>query len=339
MGLSGRGLHRAVVVVLLEVFEQARPGRLPSEQLPGDDGGDGTVQGDEVSHEAEVFRGVFGGHRGRRDVEVAAYRPGDLPEGNALIRDGVQDRAGGSGLDGQAGQAGGVGTVHRRPPVRAVTHVSGDASLAMPTSVATNPLSPSPCTVGAKRKTDERTPMPLSDRVSRAVAARRPAGLARTSGLATSPSSSVATRPAVRPIMPEARTKGRSESARAAPMASTARRSAAPAAAKLPPKATSCWKARWITPSESAAALARPSGSSRSPCWTVAPAASSRCADASERARPTTSWPAPSSSGTTAEPIHPDAPVTKILMTDLQRAKVMSVTVITVDVMSVTVNT
>ena len=48
-------------------------------------------------------------------------------------------------------------------------------------------------------------------------------------------------------------------------MASTARRSAAAAAAKLPPKATSCWKARWITPSESAAALARPSGSSTSP--------------------------------------------------------------------------
>jgi hypothetical protein len=56
-------------------------------------------------------------------------------------------------------------------------------------------------------------------------------------------------------------------------------------------------------------------------------------------ARPTTSWPAPRSSGTTAEPIHPDAPVTKILMTDLQRATVMSVTVITVDLMSVTVNT
>lgn len=43
-------------------------------------------------------------------------------------------------------------------------------------------------------------------------------------------------------------------------MASTARRSAVAAAAKLPPKATSCWNARWITPSESAAALARPSG-------------------------------------------------------------------------------
>ena len=42
----------------------------------------------------------------------------------------MQDRAGGSGLDGQAGQARGVGAVHRGPPVRAVTHVSGDTSLA-----------------------------------------------------------------------------------------------------------------------------------------------------------------------------------------------------------------
>jgi len=36
--------------------------------------------------------------------------------------------------------------------------------------------------------------------------------------------------------------------------------------------------------------------------------------DASERASPTTSWPAASSSGTTADPIQPEAPVTKILM-------------------------
>ena len=43
----------------------------------------------------------------------------------------------------------------------------------------------------------------------------------------------------------------------------------------------------------------------------VAPAAMTAAAEASERARPTTVWPAASSSGTTAEPIQPDAPVTK----------------------------
>src|SRR3984885_7518285 len=92
-----------------------------------------------------------------------------------------------------------------------------------------------------------------------------------------------------------------------------------------------------MTPSEPAAILARPSGSWGSPRSTVTPAASSRFADSSERARPTTSWPAPISSGTTAEPIQPDAPVTKILMADLQGV-LMSVTAIKLDIMSVTVN-
>ena len=63
--------------------------------------------------------------------------------------------------------------------------------------------------------------MPRSDSVSRAVAARRPAGLVRTSGLGTRPSSSVETAPAASPSRPEASTNGRSESARAALMAST----------------------------------------------------------------------------------------------------------------------
>ena len=61
-------------------------------------------------------------------------------------------------------------------------------------------------------------------------------------------------------------------------------------------------------------------------------------ADASERASPTTWWPAPISSGTTAEPIQPDAPVTKTRMRNLQgrpprmgeSGRLMSVTVITV---------
>ena len=39
---------RAVVVVLFEVVEQARSGRLPSEQLPGLSAGHGDVEGGEV---------------------------------------------------------------------------------------------------------------------------------------------------------------------------------------------------------------------------------------------------------------------------------------------------
>jgi hypothetical protein len=55
-------LHLAVVVVLLEVLEQAGPGRLRCEQFPGYGGGGGAVQGDEVAQVGEVLDGVGGGH-------------------------------------------------------------------------------------------------------------------------------------------------------------------------------------------------------------------------------------------------------------------------------------
>ena len=61
---------------------------------------------------------------------MTAHHLCDLAEGDALVTHRVEDRAGGRGLDGQAGQAGGVGTVHAGPAVGAVTHVAGDAALA-----------------------------------------------------------------------------------------------------------------------------------------------------------------------------------------------------------------
>ncbi len=162
------------------------------------------------------------------------------PERYALVAHGVQDRPGGSSFDGQPSQAGRVGAMHRGPPVGALAHVSRHPSLgAMPTSVATNPWSPSPCTLGGRRNTDERTPIPLSESVSSVVA--RGAGRVGPDLITRhQPVVLGGNLPELSPSMPDASTKGRSESANAVPMASTARRSAAPAAAKLPPKATSC---------------------------------------------------------------------------------------------------
>src|SRR5215469_10819424 len=94
-------------------------------------------------------------------------------------------------------------------------------------------------------------------------------------------------------------------------------------------------KARWMTPSESAAPARRVSRSSRSPRSTSAPAAATAAADESDLASPTTLCPAPISSGTTAEPIQPDAPVTNTRMT----TSLMSVTVISLTPMTVTVIT
>jgi len=71
-------------------------------------------------------------------------------------------------------------------------------------------------------------------------------------------------------------------------------------------------KPRWMTPSADEAPRLRPSRSARSPRCTSAPAALTADADASERAEArVTRWPARSSSGTTAEPTKPLAPVTK----------------------------
>src|SRR5438270_415529 len=65
-----------------------------------------------------------------------------------------------------------------------------------------------------------------------------------------------------------------------------------------------------MTPSAAAAPARRLSRSSSAPRCTAPPAAATAAAAASERASPTTWWPAPMSSGTTAEPMKPDAPVT-----------------------------
>src|SRR5260221_14147596 len=102
-------------MVLLEVLGQAGPGRLPSEQFPGDGGRGGGVQGDEVAQVGEVFTSIGRGHRRRGDAEVTTHRLGDLAEGDALVGDRVQDRAGGGGLDGPAGQGGGGGGGARPP--------------------------------------------------------------------------------------------------------------------------------------------------------------------------------------------------------------------------------
>ena len=151
----------------------------------------------------------------------------------------------------QARKASSIRTVHRRPPIGPVSDVGGEATLAGDLDeggheplvavavdrwrVAHNGRTHADA---AKREGEESSGGPQA------------AGLARTWGLATKPSFSVATRPIDRPTIPPASTKGRSEPARAAPIASTARRSAAAAAGKLPPNASSCWNARWITPSD-----------------------------------------------------------------------------------------
>src|SRR3954470_14992415 len=112
--------------------------------------------------------------------------------------------------------------------------------------------------------------------------------------------------------VPPVDTKGLLVAMRVSPIACVAAMSAETAPMKSPVRSASCLKARWITPSASAAAAFRPSRSSRSPRRTSAPSTATASAEASERARPTTWWPLSRSSGMTAEAMWPEAPVTNM---------------------------
>src|SRR5450830_197696 len=105
--------------------------------------------------------------------------------------------------------------------------------------------------------------------------------------------------------------------------------SSAAATALIPPVGIrSCRCARWMTPSEAAAASLTPSRSSRWPRCTLAPSAAACAAALSDRARAVTSWPAAIRSEMMYGPEWPVPPVTKtricvLLVGDGVREKVL----------------
>ena len=158
--------------------------------------------------------------------------------------------------------------------------------------------------MGGTRTTDDRTPRSAKP-ITAFSASVRPPGLPASSSVPGRPRFATAS-------VPDVPTSALPVPASASPNACRTARSAAIAAAQSPERIRSWSNARWMTPSASAAALASPSRSVRSPRCTDAPYAVTVAAAASDRARPTTSCPAAMSSGTMAEPRWPDAPVTKI---------------------------
>ena len=236
---------------------------------------------------AEVRRGVL--RRDRRDghAEPAADRLGDR---RAAARPPRRRRAGpsrpartpargGRGARRRAGAPRASGWRRRRRSRRR------PRSRATPTSVATKPWSPSPCTVGASRRldgADARAGERERQRARRACAARPPAvGVGRV----------VLGHEAARcvsPASPEAITNGRSEPASASPSVSMARPVRGGGAGEVAREGASCLNARWMTPSDAAAAVAQPVEVVEVPRSASAPAAASAAAEASERASPMT---------------------------------------------------
>ena len=154
----------------------------------------------------------------------------------------------------------------------------------------------------------ERTPLPAAARAACMLVTRAAIGPA-----AMSSSRSVAGRPGVASVAPEI-TSGLPEPARPPINVSMAAASARVAASLT----LGTTKARWMTPSLSRVPARSTSVSLRSPRSTSAPNSATAVPEASEHAEsPRTWWPALISSGTTAEPIQPEAPVTKIRMNTL----------------------
>jgi hypothetical protein len=139
-----------------------------------------------------------------------------------------------------------------------------------------NPWSPSPCTVGASRTADERTPRSAKPSNIASVPIRGDQAVAGSGR-------SVST--AISPRMPDAITSGRPEPSSRSPKSRTAALSTAAASAC----ALKSWmKAVWMMPSAPSAPARRLSRSVMSPRCTWAPAAVMASAEASDRARPTT---------------------------------------------------
>src|SRR6266581_2976380 len=267
------------VVALIEVLDEPGMCRLPAQQLAGQRARDRVVGREEAGQEAEVPARLAGRDGDHRDVEVSPDHLGDGADRHTLVRDPVQRRSRRCLLQSQAEQVCRIEPVHGGPPAGAVADEARGSLVT--------------------RNTDRGRGVP-------AAAGSRPGA-----------SCSVPARPGASTTVAEAMTNGRSEPVRASPSASTARRSASTAPWKSPERIMPALNARWITPSDAPAAPRRPSRSSRSPRCTRTPTSVRAAAEASERARPVTSWPAPMSSGTRAEPIQPDAPVTKTRMPDL----------------------
>ena len=211
-----------------EVLQQGRPGRRPPEVGAGDRTRRRHVQCEEPADPPEVRRDVLLGDGHDGDVDAASDARGDrsrvampssatacttVPAG-ACSRARRTNRAASSRWT--AGQ--------RFSPVP--TYPDRPRATAIPTSVATKPWSPWPCTVGAKRTPTARTPRPVKPSARPSLSPRGASG-PETAGR----SCSVASRPAASPATPDATSSGRSVPSSVVQSASTAARSVRPAPA------------------------------------------------------------------------------------------------------------
>src|SRR6266498_3641757 len=120
--LSGVGVGAGA-----EVFQEGGTSGCPAQEFLSASTGGGDVHAEESSDPAEVCWGILGRDGGDGQVEGVADRLGDLSCRNSFLGDRVQERARGCFLKAEEDEAGGIGAVHRGPPVLTVADIAGNA--------------------------------------------------------------------------------------------------------------------------------------------------------------------------------------------------------------------
>ncbi len=271
-----------------------------------------------AAEEPEVLERVLGGDGEHRDVQVLSDHLGDPSDRHAFLSDRVERRSGRGLLQCQAEQPRRIEAVGRRPAVGPVAHVARGAPVARDADQGRHEaVVPVPVTgrwkahdrgADAVRSEGERD-------LRRAQPGQRPPPSAAAAGSDPLPvlfGRHPARRESDGPRGDEERSIGSCEG-----LSERLDGTAVGIGSALEVSREGHSRARTRGGSRRLSPPRRPAGSSRSssvPGRTSAPAVVIAWPEASERASPTTSWPASMSSGTTAEPIQPDAPVTKTRM-------------------------
>lgn len=210
----------------------------PSPAAPGCGRGSGHVEGEEPGQERvpEVLGALLEGQRGGRDLKDPGDLLRDALDGDGAFAGAVQHAAGGSLLQRQPEEAGGVEAVDGRPAVGAVADVGGDAVPARRRDERRDEPVIARAVHGRRESNDAgRTPCSANPRQAGSPGIRK---AATESG--SGPSCSAATRPALITSVPDVLTNGLPDPASAWPSASIAarsRRMRPSGSAKSPPKA------------------------------------------------------------------------------------------------------
>ena len=111
------------VVAFFEVRDERGLHGMPIQLVLGQSARGRVVNRSERCEPAEMAGCLFGGDGGQWDLQMSAYDVGDVMKRHALVGDSVISGAGGTLLERQPEEMGGIEPVNRWPAVESVAHI------------------------------------------------------------------------------------------------------------------------------------------------------------------------------------------------------------------------